>query len=644
MQTADKRPPRRSSLSMALDALVLLALALWLGILVTGGFAVAVGGRVLSAHRATRAAQILVLVVAARVALFDRRGRWRDLSRAAIGVRFRRWWARVFVPATEPAPGRRPLLGTHTVWAFLGLCAVAALLLHRQLAAMHSVPDLGDPLLSIWRMGWVCHWMHGDPRPLFSPNIFYPEPLTFTYSDSMILPAMMGCPLMAAGLHPVVAYNVVFLSAFVLSGLAMYLLVVDVTGSPRAAFVSAMLFGFYPFRFEHHSHLELQMTMWMPLGLVALRRFLAQGRVRYAVAAALAVVAQLYSSMYFAVFFCLYLVPVLGVQYFATRVPFRRIWRGAAVAAVLGLLLAMPLIRPYVRAQEAKGERDVAEVTFYSAEAQDYLSPHFRSATYYGWMPKDRFPERALFPGMMSIGLAAVALAPPIGTARLAYGAGLLLAFDASRGFHGVVYPSLYRWLLPIRGMRVPARFSLIAGMTLAILAGFGALRLLAGARSRPVGTALFVVLIGAGAVDLRPNLPLEPVWREPPSVYSAVANRPGVVLAEFPYWSDGGFGAQFPFMYFSLWHWANMVNGTSGFEPRHYQEFLFSIHRFPEAGAIDALEARGVTHVTVNCALYGPDRDCHGVLATLDASPRFRLVAKARWEGDTVGLYELLK
>ena len=42
--------------------------------------------------------------------------------------------------------------------------------------------------------------------------------------------------------------------------MAMYLLSAHLTGSPRAAFVSAVLFGFYPFRFEHYSHLELQMT------------------------------------------------------------------------------------------------------------------------------------------------------------------------------------------------------------------------------------------------------------------------------------------------------------------------------------------------------------------------------------------------
>jgi hypothetical protein len=86
------------------------------------------------------------------------------------------------------------------------------------------------------------------------------------------------------------------------------------------------------------------------------------------------------------------------------------------------------------------------------------------------------------------------------------------------------------------------------------------------------------------------------------------------------------------------------MVNGASGFEPPHYQDFLKAIHKFPDADAIAALEARGVTHITVNCAFYSAERDCHGLLETLDASDRFHKVAASRWDGDMVVLYQLAR
>ena len=122
----------------------------------------------------------------------------------------------------------------------------------------------------------------------------------------------MGAPLLAAGLHPVVAYNVLFLSGFLLSALTTYALIVSLTGSARAAFVGGLLYGFYPYRFEHYSHLELQMTYWMPLALLAIHRFGQSLRIRYAIALGLCGVAQLYSSMYYGLFFPLYAAAILA--------------------------------------------------------------------------------------------------------------------------------------------------------------------------------------------------------------------------------------------------------------------------------------------------------------------------------------------
>ena len=36
------------------------------------------------------------------------------------------------------------------------------------------------------------------------------------------------------------------------------------------------------------------------------------------------------------------------------------------------------------------------------------------------------------------------------------------------------------------------------------------------------------------------------------------------------------------PFMYFSLWHWARMVNGYSGFIPKSYADFQKEMAALP--------------------------------------------------------------
>src|SRR4029434_9264550 len=131
----------------------------------------------------------------------------------------------------------------HAIVAALGLGAALMLLLHQQVQHLDSVPDLGDPLFSIWRVGWVNHQPLSDPRPLFDTNIFYPERLTLTFSDPIVLPALTAAPALALGIHPVVVYNLLLLSGFWVSGIAVYLLLMRLTGSARAAFVGGLVYA-----------------------------------------------------------------------------------------------------------------------------------------------------------------------------------------------------------------------------------------------------------------------------------------------------------------------------------------------------------------------------------------------------------------
>ncbi len=143
------------------------------------------------------------------------------------------------------------------------------------------------------------------------------------------------------------------------------------------------MFGFYPFRFEHYSHLELQMTYWMPLALLALHWFSETLRLRYLIAATVLTVAQLYSAMYFGVFFSIYAAVVLWVMLRASGVPWRRLVTPALTSAALGLILIVPLARPYLAAQALKGNRDVVTPSGSTVQRPiDYLRAHIRSGTY----------------------------------------------------------------------------------------------------------------------------------------------------------------------------------------------------------------------------------------------------------------------
>ena len=625
----------RRSLIIGLDTLAIALLLLARAILRTGGMAFDVASLHVSLgspHRALLALFTVVvvrLIVAHRIGPF---GLWSDRWQRLLD-------ATVHEPLVLDAPAglwRRALL------ASIGIGAALAVLLHVQVFHLDWVPDLGDPLFSMWRVGWVAHQIVADPLHLFDANIFYPQRLTLTLSDPVILPALTIAPLLALGVHPVVAYNILFLSGFWLSGVATYLLVERLTGSARAAFVAGLTYACYSYRFEHYSHLELQMTQWMPLGLLALHLFLATGRRLHALAFGLTGVAQLYSSMYYAAFFLVY-ATIVGVALLRVhRPPLRPLAGPLAIAAAIAAMLAVPITWTFVAAEPMKGGRGLYEVNFYSAYPSDYLRAN-RSSLLWNERLRPPAPERTLFPGAAPLSLAALGLAPPFGTLRLVYAAGLLASVDGSLGLHGVAYPYYYWLLPPFRGLRSPARFAALVGLSLAILAGFGARRALRWRASRAYQHAMFAVLVAFVMIDAWPSLRLEPVWKEPPPIYDVFRYVPGAILLETPIPNDEIFNI--PYMYFSTWHFAKMVNGYSGFIPGSYADFYKEMVFFPDTRSIAALRQRGVTYVSVNCGIgtFLSPVECGRLLDAVRHDIRFRLTSSVQWNGHTVQLYEVL-
>jgi hypothetical protein len=341
--------------------------------------------------------------------------------------------------------------------------------------------------------------------------------------------------------------------------------------------------------------------------------------------------------MYYAVFFLVYVTAIGTGLLIVHRPPLRRLIVGVAGAALVAALIAVPLVRAFVAAQPLKEERSEFEIRYFSATPLDYLRGNLHSAVW-----KDRIlpplPERALFPGVVPLVLGAIGAAPPLGGVRLAYLLGLLVSLDCSFGFNGALYPLLHRSFPPIRGLRVPARCSVIVGLTLCIFAGFGTRRILGWCRSRMSRRGVVAALAMLVAVDAWPALPLVPVWKEPPAIYETLKGKPDVVLAEFPVDENDVFNT--PFMYFSVWHWTPMVNGYSGHIPESYTKVAPDLLAFPRADTVAALRRWGVTHVTVNCGL--PSNNCKETMTLMRQSGGLRLIDETRWEEEPVQLFEL--
>ena len=618
----------------AADTLVLILVAAAAAILDTGGGILHVAGARLSAQGAWRPLFWALGLLLVRILVLGRKGpwgfTWRQLAAAfGLGEDVRQF-------ARAPLPNRREVL-----IVLLGLTAAVVVVFHEQYTDFYSVPDFGDPLFSMWRMAWVSHQILIDPRHLFDTNIFYPAKATLTYSDSMILPALTAAPLLWSGVHPAIAYTILFQSGIILSGLAAYVLARATGFGQGAAWIAALVFCLYPYRIDHYSHLELQMAQWMPLAALAAHRTLASGRARYIVYQMIAVGAQWYSSMYYGLFLMFYLAVFIGILSIAWRPGWRRV-AYAATGLILGAALALPLARAYARSEPERGTRPVQAIKGFSARPIDYLQPTHRNAWYGSVAVTKRVPERELFPGMTPLVLAVAGAVPPLSATRLAFlGAGLI-AFDGSLGFNGHWYPIAHDMLAPLKSVRVPARFAILVGLTLAILAASAVerlLRRLSSARGRWLAVA---ALSAAVIIEPMPALHLRPVWRTPPPLYGTLGPASGAVLFEYPMWPDPDWlEPNIPYMYFSIWHWTPMVNGYSGFRPQSYAQLAESTAGFPGGSTVEYIQRLGVTHVTIHCALWGVDA-CNQVFAQLDGDSRFSLVTNGQWEGAPSRLYRL--
>jgi hypothetical protein len=259
--------------------------------------------------------------------------------------------------------------------------------------------------------------------------------------------------------------------------------------------------------------------------------------------------------------------------------------------------------------------------------------------------------ERRLFPGFVALALAMVALFPQSPRkhekhkntnpwrswfagheTRFAYALGLLLAFDVSLGFNGFTYPVLYDYVLPFRALRIPARMGLFAGFSLAVLAGYGVARIAERMRSHRMRRA---VLVGIGALMLAEyaSKPLElaTIPTRAPDTYADIirdrGDGPTATLFEFP-----ASPLHDPtYLYYSTFHWQNLVNGYSGFFPPSYLGLMAAVQEFPGHGAFVALRARGTRYLVVHGERLLGDR-YETLIPQLDRRSDLQLVSRRPW------------
>jgi hypothetical protein len=566
-------------------------------------------------------------------------------------------------------------------WIILGLFTLLTLVMLYPLSINLTgmVPEPTDPLLNVWRMQWNAHAFLGGPVALasiFNANIFYPFPLTLAYSEHFLLLSAQALPLLLLSDSHLLGMNLSVLFTFVLSGYTMYLLITTWTGQHRAGLVAGVLFAFSPYRFGQLNHLELLVTQWLPLALLALHWTLTRPGWRYPLLFAIVFNLQALSGFHF--FFNLILACVLlAVVYTLSG---RVYWRwGLGVAALLSILVTLllnwPVWRMYFIFSDVMGAvRTPGEVRIYSAAITDYLTaiPHnlLYGWTFGRWQAADHQFQPLLPFGLVGLCLALAGLffilkpfrrisnrktdrpyltspsrgyynGPSVIFLVLLTLLGLLLSFGLNEealgpGLAPLLRFSPYAWLYNhvtfFQGIRVPARFGILVVLGLVGLAGWGVAGLSKSLNSRfqiqnprpsdgqskiqnSIALALtaLILLESWSAPLIGPEIPAGRT--DIPAVYPWLrANTaPDEVILELPYHN----ASEFMYEYYASYHWRRLANGGTGFTPPIYKEMRQWFKTFPDARSVDVIQQLGIDRVILHSAAY-PAEEWQRLLAAL--------------------------
>ena len=465
-----------------------------------------------------------------------------------------------------------------------------------------------DSFFGAWRLAWIADSAVSRELHFFNAPIFYPEPRALAFSDAILIPGLVFAPLRYLGLSPLTAYNIALVAAFVSSGLALYALARRLGVRWEAAIVGAVIYSLAPYRLDHLDHLEMQMAMWMPIGLLLWHSASERASVAAAAGAALSVALQWLSCIYYGILFA----PVfaIGIAIEWTAIPKgrrARVFAAMAAAAVAGLVAIWFYSQPYLANRDLTGDRLAPEIARYSATLSSYFAVHPHNALYGGVSLLTSEYETRIFPGAIALILTGAGLiGGPWNRRRLAYVAMGLMAFDLSLGANGLLFPLLREYAVPYRGLRAPARAGVIVLMVVSVIAAQGMSWILDRTRAGSLRSGLLVLAVAMLLVEYRTPPDLWEVTTAPDLPQLGLTRNE--VLLEMPIATPERFdlSRDADYMLTRVGQWPHLVNGYSGYYPPDYITMAERTKLFPDTRAIREIARIGVTVLTVHERWYG--------------------------------------
>jgi len=209
---------------------------------------------------------------------------------------------------------------------------------------LYAAPS-GDFAFGYWNTWWTARAFSLHSDPFFTRMVFHPGGISLLWHDLPILATGAAAPFVWA-FSTAVAYNLLFLSTFVLAALGAYLLARWCTGSHLAGLGAGIVYSFAPihtFTYVNQSNSQIE---WLPFLVLALLKLSEEGRLRHGLLAGVWLGFTLLCNLYYGVYSTL-LVAAFGVFWLFRPGP-RRVSRRAllvGLGACAGTALLLNIFR-----------------------------------------------------------------------------------------------------------------------------------------------------------------------------------------------------------------------------------------------------------------------------------------------------------
>jgi hypothetical protein len=521
--------------------------------------------------------------------------------------------------------------------------AVGLTFRHFGAAATRIPGDAGDGLLNVWIMRAVQTGLPHGWHALWDAPIFYPSLNTLAFSDGLIPVALVDWPLRTM-FGDALAFNVIYLGAWVLSSWCMYRLARRFVTYWGAALVAALAYTYAAVRLVHHEHFQLVVGgALVPLVLLLLLRCTDTPSPRRGTELGVAFAALTLTASYYGAMMGLFVVVIAAGSILAVSGLQRRTMLVAlGIAAAVVFVLAAPIgIHYLLLERNATFRRPFAPAAashlsdFLASGVHNYVLSHVPIIGHYSKQPQ-RGIENRLFPGIVATIFGIIGATAVIREVRrngwrrpgtrelllIAVAAAIVVVLSFGDWFrlagHRVPLPfAWFRHTVPgFAGIRATSRLSLGGELALALFAAVGIDRCIRRRwQQRPdlafaAAVALSAAVIAESAMTL--FFVTVPTPHNDGGVNQALRALPAGVVLELPIESDAN-GYAWPFVeaprqLVAIHDGDPRVNGYSGFQPPNFVGRAALLDRFPAQDAITEAQHIGVRYIILRTALVGTD------------------------------------